>query len=211
MIGTLHALAPRIMLGGLGMIGGVSFLAQVAAASVPYVTTGEMHRFFFVAALSWTGAVVSGLAVVFAMVSKSRDSEMRAAIKANTEAVTALAEMFKEHHLDPFAHPAGSANRIDPVMEKLDGLAAGQGVISRKLERLYSEHRVIRQTELCMMNAANLAKRDPALSPYPHRSTDSEGTDFTVFRGAQQNARHDFGAEDSDDDERGAGGDQDGP
>lgn len=182
MIGTLHGLAPRIMLGGLGMIGGATFLAQVAAASVPYVTTGEMHRFFFTAALSWTGAVVSGLAVVFAMISKSRDSEMRAAIRANTEAVTALAEMFKEHHEDPFAHPAGSANRINPVMEKLDGLAEGQGVINRKLERLYAEHRVIRKTELCMMNAANLAQRNPMDSPNTRRDDDPEDFDGRPLR-----------------------------
>jgi hypothetical protein len=65
-------------------------------------------------------------------------------------------------------------------MEKLEGLAEGQAVISRKLERLHAEHRIIRKTELCMMNAANLtARRDPADSPSPRRKDDPEDFDAT--------------------------------
>lgn len=145
MIRRLHARAGQIIVLGTVLI--LTLTAAAQAATVQYVTSGEMHRFVVVTFLSGAGVILGGLAVVFSMVSGARDKEMRSAIAANTAAVSALAEMLKQHHLDPDAHPAGSRARIDPIKATLEKLAGKQEEIHLKLTTLVAQHETIQEQE----------------------------------------------------------------
>lgn len=179
MIRRLHARAGQVLVLGTVLI--LTLTAAAQAAKVSYVTTEEMHRFVVVTFLSGAGVVLGGLAVVFSMVSGARDKEMRAAIAANTKAVADLAEMFRAHHLDADAHPAGSRARIDPINEKLDELREKQEEIHLNLTALVAEHHQIRKSEdaLCRV----LANRDPKASPHPKRGDDPPDFDGRGLRG----------------------------
>ncbi len=182
MIRRLRAIAPTLMLAGISLV--IVTTAAAQAAKISYVTTEELHRFVVVTFLSGAGVILSGLAVVYSLVSGARDKEMRSAIAANTKAVADLAAMMREHHLDVDAHPAGSRARIDPVNVKLDRLqtmltdvheqaavlVSGQmtavaelgeqderiGKIEKSLQTLLAEH--------CLLHGQAIQKRadDPA-------------------------------------------------
>jgi hypothetical protein len=177
----LHARAGQIIVLGTVLI--LTLTAAAQAAKTQYVTTEEMHRFVVVTFLSGAGVVLGGLAVVFSMVTRYRDSEMHAAIEANAatvqsnaEQISELIKMMENHHVDPFAHPIGSATRIDPINRKLDAL-------TEKLNTLIGQHDAIQGQEHGICEAlAELRHRNPADSPYPKRKDDSRD-DYTPLRG----------------------------
>lgn len=143
MIVRFHARAAQIIVLGTTFLVTLTAMAQVVKAS--YVTTDEMHRFVVVTFMSGAGVVLGGLAIVFSMVTSARDREMRSAIAANTDAVGALAEMFRLHHLDADAHPAGSRARIDPLNVKLDKL-------STQLTTLVAQHEAMQGGDACQVS-----------------------------------------------------------
>jgi hypothetical protein len=186
-----RSLAGVLLLAGLAFGASLTAIAQAKAAV--YVTPAEMQSYFWTWFLSGAGAILGGLAIVYGMLDKSKSSELRALIKAHGDQVDAtakaldkLAAMFAAHHLDADAHPAGSRARIDPINEKLDDLKDGQNNLGLKLERLYTEHRQIRRTEMCLMKAVQPDRRDPMDSPRPRREDDPEDFDGTPLRGLEE-------------------------
>lgn len=188
MIRRLHARAGQVLVLGAVLI--LTLTAAAQAAKVSYVTTEEMHRFVVTTFLAGAGVVLSGLAIVFSVVTRYRDAEMHTAIAANAEAVQANAEqiselikMMENHHVDPFAHPAGSANRIDPIKAAL-------GTMNDKLTTLVAQHEAIQEQEggICaaLASVRQIAeRRDPKASPHPKRGDDPAGFDGRELRGRQ--------------------------
>lgn len=187
----MRASVPFFVGGFLLATGGTVALGQaVQIAAGPFVTHVEMDRAIFRYFLAGMVPVLAGVWIIYSALQRSRNEKtesehraMRESVAANAAQIADIVRLFKEHHEDEGAHPAGSAARIDPINEKLESLLEGQHSLGLKLERLYSEHRIIRKTELCMMNAVNLAQRDPTLSPEPRRTTDPEDANFTNLRG----------------------------
>lgn len=186
MIRRLRAAAPSIIVSGAAALVSLTALAQ--AAKVEYATIGEMHRFVVTSFLGGAGTLLGALAIIYNMVDKARTSELRTIINANGEQVRANAahiaeilEMFKAHHLDEDAHPAGSRARIDPIKLTLAEMREKQDEIHLNLTALIAEHHYIRKTEdtLCRV----LSRRDPSLSPNPRRDDDPHDFDGRPLRG----------------------------
>jgi hypothetical protein len=98
-----------------------------------------------------------------------------------TEKVGTLSELMQDHHLDPLAHPAGSANRINPVMERLAELDNRLRQNHELLVKLHAEHTVIRgqEDETCRL-VRQLA--DFKKNAARRRATDPPGFDATSVR-----------------------------
>jgi hypothetical protein len=69
------------------------------------------------------------------------------------QAVDRLIATMQQHHEDPLAHPAGSANRINPVMERLGEIEGRLDKTHELLVMLHSEHRIIQrqESEICAL------------------------------------------------------------
>lgn len=189
MIVRMRCLVPTFTASGLSMLCSLTAFAQATARTNAQAAAehAELRLWVIVTFLAFTGVILAGIAGAYALLSASRDRAVKSEIEANrahvasnAEQITALVKLFEAHDLSPGAHQAASDHNHDPMNEKLDALAAGQHALGVKLERLYAEHKIIRRTELCMMNAANLtARRDPSDSPSPRRATDPEDFDAT--------------------------------
>lgn len=154
---------------------GLFFLAwTIAARATTPVLESHMREFVY-----WTIGVVifslvgAGGAFVSYLNARMERSFERA-IGRLEKNVEDIGEMLRSHHLDPLAHPIGSANRIDPINEKLDAM-------HDELTQLLTEHRIIRaeDNEICAL----LRKRDTAQSPHPRRSGDPVSFDGRGLRG----------------------------
>lgn len=129
--------------------------------------------------LAAAGVLVFGAFWVLLLTFTGRQEKaLTASILRLEVAVANFAKSLSEHDINPRAHTAASDHNHDPMNEKLDALAAGQHSLNVKLERLYSEHRVIRRTERCLLQTRT-ERRDPSDSPSPRRKDDPEDFDAT--------------------------------
>mgnify|MGYP000893684675 CR=1 FL=1 len=158
---------------------GLFFLAwTIAARATTPVLESHMREFVY-----WTIGVVifslvgAGGAFVSYLNARMERSFERA-IGRLEKNVEDLGEMLRSHHLDPLAHPIGSANRLDPINEKLD-------VLHDSLTQLLTEHRIIRgsEDEVCMLVRSLAQKRDPMESAATKRHDDTNGLDHRPERG----------------------------
>lgn len=152
-------------------------MALVAEATQP-VTRSQMESY-----AQWLfGTGLTTMAGAFWVLvnwinNKTRET-LAASIDRVEKQVANLTALMHEHHIDPLAHPLGSANRIDPINEKLERM-------HDDLTQLIAEHRVIRgsEDEVCALVRMMAQKRDPADSPKPKRQDDPNGVDHRPERG----------------------------
>ena len=129
-----------------------------ATATTP-VTRSQMESFVYVVVAGAGACLVAAFWVLMLT------------ITGRTErAVERIVAALEAHHEDPLAHPAGSANRINPVMERLDLIEQRLEKTHDVLVELHAEHRVIRATEdeVCTLIRARADAR---------RKTDPDGFD----------------------------------
>lgn len=159
-------------------------LALGVQATQP-VTRSEMESFVFTT-LAGAGIAVVGsfwvlLQSTIGRTEKAADVRLERVEKLVGDLVAAM----KAHHEDPLAHPAGSANRIDPINARLDELREALQQTHDVVTALHAEHQVIRGTEdeVCAVIRSLAGKRDPNESPKPRRKDDPSGTDNRPLRG----------------------------
>lgn len=201
MILAMRRQAPMLLAVAIVGVSYVSF-AQVVISNVPapkMVTFDEVRVFVYttlaMVLLAVCGSAAGLVAFVLnrdrasasaaaAAVAKAVDADHKVreeqfavigkAVGAVGAAVAQLVEALKRHDESPFAHSAASHANHDPMLKRLDQMAAD-------LSGLIAEHRVIRADEdsICAM----LRKRDPLVSPRPRRSDDSVDFDGRPLRG----------------------------
>lgn len=138
-------------------------IALVAQATTP-VTRSQMESFVYTA-LAGAGVCIFGSFWVLLTYINAR---LERHVSRLEKAVEGVGVMMRDHHVDPQAHPIGSATRLDPIHAKLE-------VIDHSLTALLSEHRVIRETEdevckLIRKKADEKRKTDPnGFNPIPLR------------------------------------------
>ena len=175
--------APWIIVAGLYMLGVT--LALYAADPSP-ITRDEMKSFVY-EALATSGVIVIGVAAGLLAWILARDREINGRrldqiaqglsdIATGMQASLSRAiEALEAHNGNPLAHTAASEHNHGPMNGKLDA-------VEEKLDSLIAEHRLIRDTERCLMTSM---RRDPSDSPHPRRVDDPPGFDGTKHRGRQ--------------------------
>ena len=159
MIRRLRLRVP-VYISALLLLAGIALVAQ---ATTP-VTRSEMESFVYVVVAGAGVCVVGSFWILLTYI----NGRVEAHISRLERAVEEVGVMMRDHHLDPLAHPVGSANRLEPINRKLDS-------IDHALTELITEHRVIRDTEdeVCALIRKNAAAR---------RRTDSPEEDHTDER-----------------------------
>lgn len=161
-----------VYLSAMLLLVGMSLAAHATQAVVEAgVSRAEMY-----ATIGGTGAAILG---AFWLLLGSHTSRME-------KSVEALVSVMKEHHSDPMAHPAGSATRINPVMDKLDKLAESIAATHTEVVALRAEHNVIRDSEqeVCAMVKVMKDLRGAVSAASPRRDGDEPGSDHSDKRGA---------------------------
>ena len=159
-------------------------LALYAAGPADPLTRDEMKTFVY-EALATSGVLIIGVAAGLLAWILARDREINGRrldmlaqgfsdIAANVhESMTRAIDALEKHNGNPLAHTAASEHNHGPMNDKLDA-------VEEKLDDLIAEHRLIRDTERCLLKSM---KRDPADSPNPRRVGDPPGFDGTKHRG----------------------------
>lgn len=164
---------------------GFFFLTLTAAAQVvnsatqitgEYVTKVELYVTLASVLITILGACAGVLAFILSRERDYQQAHFDTLNKVVTEmgqSVKDLVKVLELHNKDPFAHPEGSANRLNPIQEDLKE-------IKEIVIKLSTEHDLMQEEE---NNVCALIKRSSLIKEFKKRQNDPEDFDPKDLRG----------------------------
>lgn len=110
-------------------------IALAAQATTP-VTRSQMESFVYVTLAAAGASIIAAFWILIGFVTARVEKSLDSHVTRLEGMVRGFADVMKEHHEDPLAHPRGSAQRLDPLTGKLDALGRALGSVHEQTSLL---------------------------------------------------------------------------